>query len=65
MVVRKNLIIALLTLFAVILAGINTGSPNLVTSASSQDNAVENEVVFSIPVGDNGIHYEGTENPER
>jgi hypothetical protein len=61
---RKNLMIALLALVAIILASIYTGSPDLVTSASSQNNAVDNEVVFSMPVGENGIHYEGAENPD-
>jgi hypothetical protein len=59
---RKILVIAILTLAAVILSNIYTGSPDFITSASSRDNATTNEVVFSIPVGDKGIHYEGTDN---
>lgn len=61
---KKNLAVAFLTLVVVILASLNTGYPSLATSTSSQDNAVVNEFVFSIPVGDNGIHYENVENPD-
>lgn len=63
---RKKLVIAILTLVAVIPSSIYTGATDMVNSASPQDNAVNvnNEVVFSIPVGDNGIHYEGADNPD-
>jgi hypothetical protein len=66
MSMREKLVIALLTLVAVILPSVYTGATELVNSASSQDNVgnVNNQVVFSIPVGDNGIHYEGADNPD-
>lgn len=48
----------------VILLGIYTCSSDLVTLASFQDSEVINEILFSIPVGDNGIHYSGNGNPD-
>ncbi len=44
--------------------GATAGSPDSVSSASSQDNSINTEIIFKIPVGDEGIHYEGADNPD-
>ncbi len=61
---KKNPAINLVALVWLILLAIYTCSSNLVTSASFQDGEVVNEILFSIPVGDNGIHYSGNGNPD-
>ncbi len=63
---RKKLIIALLSVLAVIPSSIYAAATELMNSAPSQVNTTHdnNQVVFSIPVGDNGIHYEGADNAD-
>jgi hypothetical protein len=36
----------------------------IINSAFSQEFNVNNDIVFSIPLGENGIHYEGSDNPD-
>lgn len=36
----------------------------IINSAFSQDVKVNNDLIFSIPLGENGIHYEGTDIPD-
>jgi len=61
---NKSKYVALVVLSIVTLAGIRFGSAGeeLNASASSQNSVLNNEVVFSIPLGENGIHYEGKDN---
>jgi hypothetical protein len=63
---RKKLIIALLSVLAVIPSSIYAAATELMNSAPSQVNTTHdnNQVVFSIPVGDNGILYEGADNAD-
>ncbi len=61
---RKNAILTFVLTIVLILICVSAGSPGSVTSASSQDNSANTEVIFSIPVGDNGIHYEGADSPD-
>ena len=56
--------IFILIMVAMALAGNYPDIINLGISASSQDSTEKNEIVFSIPLGDNGIHYEGSDNPD-
>lgn len=60
----KKPAITLLALDVVILLGVYTCSSDLVTLASFHDSEVINEILFSMPVGDNGIHYSGNGNPD-
>jgi hypothetical protein len=61
---RKKSAITLLALVVVILLGVYTCSSELDTLASFQGSEVINEILFSIPVGDSGIHYSGNGNPD-
>ena len=62
--VRKNLYITFLILAVLVITGAYAGSSDSITSASFQNNVLNNEIVFSIPLGDNGIHYSGKGNPD-
>ncbi len=61
---KKQLGIALLVIVVFTMVGNSKGITKSATSAFFQDNIVTNEVVFSIPLGDKGIHYEGLDNPD-
>ena len=51
-------------LFVFILASIYALSSKFMTMASSQDNEIKNEVIFTIPIGNQGIHYAGNNNQD-
>ena len=62
---NKSKYAILIVLGIMTLAGIRIGSAGVGISSpgSNQNDVVINEVVFSIPLGDQGIHYEGQDNP--
>ena len=52
---NKSKYAAFIVLTIVTLAGIGIGSAS--EDVTTQNSVLNNEVVFSIPVGDDGIHY--------
>jgi hypothetical protein len=46
------------------LLGFLLGIPRVTTLVYAQDTGQNHEILFSIPVGDEGIHYSGTEHPD-
>jgi hypothetical protein len=63
---KKNKHFAFLVAIVFLMVSICTGSigVDLIASASSSDDVVNNEVLFTIPLGSNGIHYEGDDDPD-
>ncbi len=61
---KKITFLVISILFAFALSGIYRVTAVTNSSAAPIDIETQNELVFTIPIGEEGIHYDGEENPE-
>ncbi len=61
---KKKIYLVISILFAFALSGIYEVTAVTNSSAAPIDNETQNELMFTIPIGEDGMHYDGEDNPD-